>query len=138
MRKRILVVLSVMFVFGLFGAVFALSGARGASTEETAISCPMHKQMAAVASGENQKDSCCGMADCCKDGKCSMGGNCCKDKDSCPMKKTEEKQSAQAMDMSKVAVVTSGDGDSFCQPGADCCKGGADCCKGGACCHKKS
>lgn len=131
MRKRILIALSVMFVFGLFASAFALSRTNAAA-EKTAVSCcPMHKQTTESASGENQKDSCCGMADCCKDGKCSMGGDCCKDKGSCPMKKNEEKQSAQTMDVSKVAVVTSADGDSCCQPGADCCKGGA-------CCHKKS
>lgn len=68
-------------------------------------------------------------ADCCKDGKYSMGGDCCKDKDSCPMKKSQETSSAQSMDMSKVTVSVSSD---------DCCKPGADCCKGGACSHKKS
>jgi hypothetical protein len=129
MRKRILVVLSIVFVFGLVGAVFALSGAT-ATAEKTASSCcPMHKRNAASASTE-KSDSCCGMADCCKDGKCSMGGDCCKDKDSCPIKKSQETSSAQSMDMSKVVVATSG--------GDDCCKPGADCCKGSACCHKKS
>lgn len=133
MRKRISVVLSVMLFFGLFGAVFALSGAAntGAEKSEASTSCPMHKQNAVVATGENQKDSCCGMTDCCKDGKCSMGGDCCKDKDSCPMKKSQETSSAPSMDMSKVVVATSSNGDDCCQPGADCCKGGA-------CCHKKS
>ncbi len=128
MRKRILVVLSVMFVFGLFATVFALSGTN-TSAEKTEASCPMHKQTAETAAGEKNKDSCCGMTDCCKNGKCSMGGACCKDKDSCPMKKSGETESAQTMDMSKVTVVS--DGDNCCQPGADCCKGGA-------CCHKKS
>lgn len=122
MKKRILIALSAMFVFGLFGAVFALSGAN-ATTEKTAVSCPMHKQNAETASGDNHKDSCCGMANCCQDGKCSMGDSCCQDKDSCPMKKRQENQSDQTMDLSKVTVVTSD---------------GADCCKGGACCHKKS
>lgn len=128
MRKRILVVLSVMLVFGLFATVFALSGAKNAA-EKTEAGCPMHKQTSETASGENHKDSCCGMADCCKDGKCSMGGACCKDKDSCPMKKSREGESAQTMDMSKVTVASSGD---------SCCHPGADCCKGGACCKKKS
>ncbi len=130
MRKKILVVLSVMFVFGLFASVFALSRATVTAEKTAASCCPMHKQNNADATASTEKgDACCGMADCCKDGKCSMGGECCKDKDSCPMKKSQENSSAQTMDMSKVTVVGSGD---------DCCQKGADCCKGGACCHKKS
>ncbi len=130
MRKRILIALSVMFVFGLFASAFALSRTNATGDKTAASCCPMHKQNSASTASTEKGDSCCGMADCCKDGKCSMGGDCCKDKDSCPMKKNEEKQSAQTMDMSKVVVVTSG--------GDDCCKPGADCCKGGTCCHKKS
>lgn len=68
----------------------------------------MHKQNgAAVASSDNQKDSCCGTADCCKDGKCAMGEDYCKDKDSCPMKKNADKQTVQTMDTSKITVVSS-------------------------------
>jgi hypothetical protein len=129
MRKRILIVLSVMFVFGLFASVFALSRTTVAN-DKTASCCPMHKQNNTGASASTEKsNSCCDMADCCKDGKCSMGGDCCKDKDSCPMKKNTETSTAQGMDMSKVTVSVSSD---------DCCKPGADCCKGGACCRKKS
>lgn len=131
MRKRILVALSALFVFGLFAGVFALSETN-ASAGKTEVSCPMQKQTAA--SGGDHKDSCCGMADCCKDGKCSMNDSCCKYKDSCPMKKSQRDESAQTIDMSNVVVVKSdGGGDDCCQPGADCCKNG-----GGSCCRRKS
>lgn len=123
-----LIALSALFVFGLFGAVFALS-VTNTSAEKTEAICPMHKQTPENAFGGNHNDSCCGMADCCKDGKCSMGGSCCKDRDSCPTKELREKESAQTIKMSKIIVVSDGD---------SCCKPGADCCKGGACCHKKS
>lgn len=129
MKKKILVLFSAMLVFGLFATVFALSGANGSTEKAAASCCPMHKQTSAVASADDQKDSCCGMADCCKDGKCAGGGSCCKDKDSCPMKKSQGNESAQTTDMLKVAVVSGGD---------SCCHPGADCCKGGACCRKKS
>jgi hypothetical protein len=130
MRKRFLVILTVLFVFGLAAMAFAFNRATNNNAPQTsAATCPMHKQMATT-SGEH-KDSCCGMADCCKDGKCQMGGACCKDKDSCPMKKTGDAKTDGEMNMSKVTVVGG-------EKGADCCKPGADCCKGGACCHKKS
>lgn len=136
MKKRLLVVLSALIIFGLAAVVFAYNRtAANNATENSATSCPMHKQMAGSV---EHKDSCCGMADYCKDGKCQMGGdccksgNCCKDKDSCPMKKNTESKSNGEMNMSKVTVVGGeASGDSCCQPGADCCKGGA-------CCHKKS
>jgi len=44
MRKRILIALSILFVFGLFGAVFALSGANA---------CAIQKQNAETATGDN-------------------------------------------------------------------------------------
>lgn len=130
MKKKILVVLSIMLVFGLVAGVFAISRTTATNEKTAASCCPMHKQNKADATASTEKgDSCCNMADCCKDGKCSMGGDCCKDKDACPMKKKQETSSAQSMDMSKVIVSGSGD---------DCCQKGADCCKSGACCHKKS
>lgn len=128
MRKRILVVLSIMFVFGLFATAFALTGTN-VNAEKTASCCPIHKQTSTSAASTEKSDTCCDMADCCKDGKCLMGGDCCNGKDSCPMKKTQETSTAQTMDMSKATVSVSGD---------DCCQKGADCCKGGVCCHKKS
>ena len=128
MKKKFVIVLSAFIVFGLATIVFAYN--RVNNTQQTsATSCPIHNQMAA--NGEH-KDSCYGMADCCKDGKCQMGGDCCKDKDSCPMKKTGESKTTDEMNMSKVVFV-GGDSDKD-----DCCQKGADCCKGGDCCHKKS
>ncbi|HEY0657035.1 MAG TPA: hypothetical protein VGD05_01100 [Pyrinomonadaceae bacterium] len=124
MKKKFLVVLSALLVFGLAAAVFAYNRTNNTNQTAAASSCPMHKQMASTV---EHNDSCCGMADCCKDGKCSMGGACCKDKDSCPMKQKGESKTTNGMDMSKVTVV--GDSESCCQPGADCCKGGGTCCK---------
>ncbi len=115
-------VLSALLVLGLFAAVYAFNG----TNQTSASHCPMHKQ---TASAGDENDSCCGMADCCKDGKCQMGGDCCKDKDSCPMKQKAESKESGDMDMSKVTFVK---GDE------DCCQKGADCCKGGACCKHKS
>ncbi len=133
MRKRILIVLSALLLFGLFAAVYAFNNTNKAASS----TCPMMQNQSAAGVAGEQKDSCCGMADCCKDGKCSMGGaccgDCCKDKDSCPMKKqkAESKETAGDMNMSKVTFVGGADSKDCCQPGADCCKGGA-------CCHKKS
>ncbi len=130
MRKRILIVLSALMVCGLFAAVYAFNNINQAASS----TCPMMHNQSAASATDEQKDSCCGMADCCKDGKCSMGGDCCKDKDSCPMKKqkAESKETAGDMNMSKVTFVGVDDAKDCCQKGADCCKGG------GACCHKKS
>lgn len=123
MKKRILMALAAVLVFGLAAVVFAYNN-HARNHPVSATHCPMHKQ-----SGSTQaehKDSCCGMADCCKDGECSMGGACCKkDKDSCPMKQKDATATA-SVDMTNVVVV--GDGENCCQAGADCCKGGA-CCK---------
>lgn len=129
MKKRFLIALSALLIFGLVAVAFAYNRADN-SNQNSATSCPMQKQ---TASTDKHSDSCCGMADCCKDGKCSMGGACCKDKDSCPMKQKGESTASGEMDLSKVSFVG---GDSS----SDCCTKGADCCKGGgaACCkHKK-
>jgi hypothetical protein len=124
MRKRILIALAALLVFGLAAVVFAVNQSQ--NHQSAASHCSMHKQDGSTVA--EHKDSCCGMADCCKDGKCSMGGSCCKkDKDSCPMKQ-KDAQTTSSIDMTNVTVV--GDGENCCQPGADCCKGG------GACCHK--
>jgi hypothetical protein len=125
MKKKVLIVLSALLVFGLVAVTFAYNRANNTSQSSEASSCPMHKQTASTDATQN--DSCCGMADCCKDGKCSMDGACCKDKDSCPMKQKGESKTASDMDMSKVTVV--GGEESCCQKGADCCKGGGACCK---------
>lgn len=127
MKKKITIIFAALFVFALFGAIFALSGTSKADAEKSAASCPMHEKNT-VASADKSQDSHCGMADCCRNGECAMGGACCKDNDSCPLKKSLENNSAETMDMSKVTVAS--DGDSCCQPGAACCQGGA-------CCHHK-
>lgn len=128
MKKRILIALAAVLVFGLAAVVFAFNN-HSQNHPVAASHCKMHKQNGSTATGEH-KDSCCGMADCCKDGKCSMGGSCCnkKDADSCPMKQKNAETTA-SVDMTNVVVV--GDGENCCQPGADCCA------KGGSCCHKK-
>ena len=133
MKKRILLVISVLMVLGLTIAAFAYNktnnenGAMDCCAKSD--SCPMKNKNAQNAEAQ-AKDSCCDMPDCCCNGdSCPMkkqgenaSANCCGD--SCPMKdKTSETASTK---MSGVTIVH---GDSCCQPGADCCKGGA-CCKG--------
>lgn len=132
MKKRILIAVAAVLVFGLAAVVFAFNN-HSQNQLVSAAHCEMHKQNGAtVAATGEHKDSCCGMADCCKDGKCSMGGSCCKkDKDSCPMKQKNAENTAASVDMTNVVVVGATDGENCCQPGADCCT------KGGACCHKK-
>ena len=130
MKKRFIIALSAMLVFGLAVVAFAFTKANN-TNQKSAVSCPMmeKKNTVAAADANKEKDS-CGMADCCKDGKCSMGGSCCKDKDSCPMKSAESKDNqTAAVDYSKLIV---SDGD-----GTDCCAAGASCCNGGACCKGK-
>jgi hypothetical protein len=122
MRKRILTALAALLVFGLAAVVFAINQSQN-HQQSAASHCSTHRENGSTVA--KHEDSCCGMADCCKDGECSMGGACCKkDKDSCPMK---QKDATASVDMTNVTVV--GDGES-------CCRTGADCCKGGACCHK--
>lgn len=123
MKKKFIIALTALLVFGLAAAVYAISRTETAS--KSAHSCPM-KTGGATASAD-EKDSCCGMENCCKDGNCSMGGACCKDHDSCPLKdkQTSEKQSEQ---YSKITVSS--------DSGEDCCGSGASCCNGGACCKK--
>ena len=107
MKKKFLIIIAALMIFGLAIAAYAFQAANAASA--------------------GTKASCCAMADCCKDGHCKMGGSCCDG--ACPMKDKEKKDTTSAMNLSKVVVV-GGDGNS-------CCKPGADCCKGGACCHGK-
>jgi hypothetical protein len=134
MKKRILIALAALMVFGLAAVVFAYNHSQNHQQQMSAgAHCPMHKQDGSTVA--EHRDSCCGMADCCKDGKCSMGGSCCakKDKDSCPMKQKDAQQTTSGVDMTNVVVVgdNNGNGESCCGTGADCCA------KGGACCHKK-
>ncbi|HEX8370046.1 MAG TPA: hypothetical protein VF604_15980 [Pyrinomonadaceae bacterium] len=127
MKKRILTALAAVLVFGLAAVVFAINQSQNHHSSSASSHCAMHKQNGSTVA--EHTDSCCGMADCCKDGACSMGGACCKkDKDSCPMKQKDATANATtSVDMTNVTIV--GDGENCCQPGADCCKGGA-------CCHK--
>jgi hypothetical protein len=122
MKKKFIIALSAMLVFGLVAVVYAYN--RTETTNKAAHSCPMKSETASA----DKKDSCCGMADCCSDGNCKMNGACCKDHDACPMKdkQTAEKQSA---DYSKITVSD--------DSGEDCCGSGASCCTGGACCKGK-
>lgn len=125
MRKRILIALAALLVFGLAAVVFAVNQSQNYHSSDS--HCSMMKQNGTTQA--EHKDSCCGMADCCKDGECSMDGACCKkDKDSCPMKQ-KDAQTTASVDMTNVTIA--GDGE-------NCCQTGADCCKGSACCHKKS
>lgn len=132
MKKKLLIAMSALLVLAFAAVVFAYNNS-AVETQNAASHCEMMKNHhGATVADSKHKDSCCGMADCCKDGKCAMGGDCCKkdccqkDKDSCPMKK--DAQTTAEIDMKNVPVVG---GDE------NCCKPGADCCKGGACCHKK-
>ncbi len=123
MKKR-LFALSALLIFGLVAVAFAYTRTNTTTEISASASCPMSKQTAST--GEH-KDSCCGMADCCKDGKCSMVGACCKDKDSCPMKQKGESKSTDETGAATTNAVNGG--ESCCKPGAECCKGGGACCK---------
>jgi hypothetical protein len=136
MKKRFLIALSALLVFGLAIVAFAFNRANNTNQTpaQTSASCPMHEQKSASAAvaADKEKHS-CGMSDCCKDGHCKMGGVCCKDKDSCPMKNKENKENkenqAGTIDYSKIIVSD--------DSGENCCKAGASCCNGGACCKGK-
>lgn len=129
MKKRFLIVFSALLVFGLAIVAFAYTKANHNTANQTSASCPMNESKDATVAAEKEKNS-CGMTDCCKDGHCKMGGSCCKDKDSCPMKNTENKEKQTAsVDYSKITF-SDNSGENCCQPGADCCKNGSSCCKG--------
>ena len=123
MKKKIIIALSVMLMFGLVAVVYAYN--RTETTAKSAHSCPMKKSETAAT---DKKDSCCGMDDCCKDGNCKMGGACCGDHESCPMKNKPTSED-QSVDYSKITVSD--------ESGEDCCGSGASCCTGGACCKGK-
>lgn len=78
MKKRILLVISAMLLFGIGIAVFAYN-TTGTDTAAAACcckgdSCPMKKKDASATATTREKASCCDDCDCCKG-------------DSCPMKK---------------------------------------------------
>lgn len=110
MKKRIILAIATILVFGLSIAAFAYTqttGTNGATASCsccTGDSCPMKTK---DASGK-ETASCCDDCDCCKG-------------DSCPMKMKDEKAAAASADMQNVAVVTSG-----------------KTCDGSCCKHKKS
>lgn len=83
MKKRFLVLFSIVFVFGLFATAFALSGT-GANAENAA-SCPVQKTQTAPAGGNTDMSNVVVVKsdgdDCCKPGAdCCKGGSCCKTK----------------------------------------------------------
>ena len=123
MKKKIIIALSVMLVFGLVAVVYAYN--RTETTTKSAHSCPMKSETASL---QTEKDSCCGMADCCKDGKCKMDGACCGDHESCPMKNKQTSKD-QSVDYSKITV-SDNSGEDCCGSGASCCTGNGACCKG--------
>ena len=111
MKRKLLILVAALFVFGLTIGAHGVISNRSVSPVKASC-CDCCKGKAGQTAAVDAKDSCCDM-DCCKD-------------DHCPMK---DKQAAdQSADMSKVVFV--GGEDSCCSPGADCCKGGS-------CCHKK-
>ena len=133
MKKKFLVAFTAVLVFGLTIAAYAFNNNSLTASGDKTSACPMSKSAAASAHKSGEKDACCGMADCCKDGKCSMGGACCKDKDACPMKdKMNDKKdnSTAGVDYSKITFTDAAAGEDCCASGASCCKSGASCCNG--------
>ncbi len=106
MKKRILLAITVLLVFGLTIAAFAYNKTN--TTNQATMDC-------------------CTKSDDCpmksKDADSTVKKDCCLKDDSCPMK--DKQTQTSSVDMKNVTVASS---ESCCQPGADCCKGGA-CCK---------
>lgn len=125
MKKKFVVAFVAVFVLGLVAAAYAYNRT-ATKVSETTHSCPM-KNRSETASAD-KKDSCCGMADCCKDGICKMNGECCKDHDACPMK-DKMKSEKQSADYSKITFSDDA-GKDCCATGAACCTSGGACCKG--------
>lgn len=123
MKKKIIIALSAMLVFGLVAVVYAYN--RTGTTAKSAHSCPMKSETSAT---HTEKDSCCGMADCCQDGKCKMDGACCSDHDACPMK--DKQKTEKQSDVYSKITVSDESGEDCCGSGASCCTGGGACCKG--------
>ena len=107
MKKRIILAVTILLVFGLTIAAFAYnkSGETNTAAMDCCLKsddCPLKNKVAETAA----KDDCC-----------------LKD-DTCPLK--DKQTQTSAIDMKNVVVA--GSGESCCQPGADCCKSGS-CCK---------
>ena len=109
MKKRIILAVSVLLVFGLAIVVFAYNRSNHSSHQAEMSccckdgSCPMKNKDAA--STADMKD-CCDMPDC-----------CCKGGESCPMKKQGETSQTTSVDMKNVTVAA-GDENCCCA----CCK----------------
>ena len=78
MKKRILIVFSLIFVFGLFVTGFALNRTnRTAPLHKTASECPMSKDTQSGADMSKVKVE-VSAEDCCQKGAdCCQGGTCC-------------------------------------------------------------
>lgn len=84
MKNRFLVLFSIMFVFGLFAAAFALSGTN--VNAESAASCPMQQTQPAPTADNMDMSKVVVVRsdgdDCCQPGAdCYKGGSCCKMKE---------------------------------------------------------
>lgn len=95
MKKRIILAISILLVFGLAIVVFAYNKSNQSHQAEMSCcckdgSCPMKNKD--TASTADMKE-CCDMPDC-----------CCKGGDSCPMKKQGE--TSQTTDTKNVTVVS--------------------------------
>ncbi|MGI8640795.1 MAG: hypothetical protein ACR2MG_12725 [Pyrinomonadaceae bacterium] len=106
MKKRILLAIAVLLVFGLTIAAFAYNKTN--TTNQAAMDCC-------------KKNDSCPLKN--KSSDAAVKEDCCLKDDSCPMKDKQAQDSS--VDMKNVTVVS---GESCCHPGADCCNGGA-CCK---------
>jgi hypothetical protein len=109
MKKRIILAISVLLVFGLAMVVFAYNKTNQSHHAAMTCcckdgSCPM-KSGDTAATGE-QKTACCDMPDC-----------CCKGGESCPMKKQGETSQTESVDTKNATVVS---GSEHCDMA--CCK----------------
>lgn len=102
MKKRTLVILSALFVFGL-----------------VAVATGYNR----ILTAQHTVDLCCAVANCCQDGKCKMRGACCQNHDACPVKNKENAD--VGIDLTNVVVA--GDTENCCAGDAACCHGGACC-----------
>ena len=110
MKKKFLLAISLMLVFGLAAVTFAISSSNVNTNAAASCcccngdSCPLKSKDAGKTEGE-QKAVCC-------------------DKETSAQKDGETAQTAP-MDMTNVTVITAK--GSCCHAGADCCKSGTSC-----------
>ena len=111
MKKRILLAITVLMVFGLAIVAFAYNKTNHTSHKASMDCCckdgvcPMKNKDASTA--DTKATSCCDMPDCC----CKGGG------ESCPMKNKGEASQKTDVDLKNVTVVT---GEENCTK--ECCK----------------